>query len=229
MRCVKAPYMLPPCPDWNKYIMVHTREGYYWRKKRGADHKVEINSELSANAEAIRITTPLVRQFLNSISHHLKRHYGERMFLRMNHAFKKCLKKNGRVDYSATKDFVFYPRNPFPHQIAGSCSTRLNADKTRLQVEIKPFDIPPQNGLVTEYYFQLILVTGDPNEENRLEVETMESPLFPYGQDRTNTVSFETDLPEDKPWLAMIKLNSLEMNELAVHARHYGLVVVSWS
>jgi hypothetical protein len=36
-------------------------------------------------------------------------------------------------------------------------------------------------------------------------------------------------LPKGKPWVALIKVNSLEKNHFAFHGRHYGMKVVEWS
>jgi hypothetical protein len=83
-----------------------------------------------------------------------------------------------------------------------------------------------QNRLATEFYFELVLLYGDANEEWGLRTENVESQLYVYGEKTKKVCVLELDLPEQEDWCVILKVSSLEGNQLAVHPMHYRMRVV---
>ena len=53
-----------PCPDPDKFILVTTREGKHWRRKRGTVKKAKTNKVLSRNAMLTAPTNEAASRFL---------------------------------------------------------------------------------------------------------------------------------------------------------------------
>jgi hypothetical protein len=96
----------------------------------------------------------------------------------------------------------------------------------RVEVPIDHFPIEAQNRLASEFYFELVLLYGDPNEEWGLRTENVESPLYVYWEKTKRICVLEVDLPEQADWCVILKVNSLEGNYLAVHPMRYRMRVV---
>ena len=81
------------------------------------------------------------------------------------------------------------------------------------------------NNLVTDYYFELILLYGDAGKENGLRTESEDSDVYEIKKDNTPDCKLRMVLPE-QPWIALLKVNCIEGNELAGSPKLYGMKVV---
>jgi hypothetical protein len=58
---------IPPCPDAERYVLVQTREGKYWRRKRGSVKKAVLNETLQRNVEMMRQSAPAARMIMTRL------------------------------------------------------------------------------------------------------------------------------------------------------------------
>ena len=85
----------------------------------------------------------------------------------------------------------------------------------------------PQNNLVTEYYFELVLLYGNAVAGDSLRIDEDVSPLYAYEDEPRGECVLEVALPtKKKPWLLILKLNALENDVPAVSPRHYAMMVI---
>jgi hypothetical protein len=107
----------------------------------------------------------------------------------------------------------------------GSHSPRVEANEVTLSIDIGPKSFTRLSNLITGYYIELVVLSGDPSEPDGLRVQSDISPL--YTSQSTDLCNLCVSLPDKKgPWMAMVKVSSLENNEMAFHPRHYGMKVL---
>jgi hypothetical protein len=82
------------------------------------------------------------------------------------------------------------------------------------------------NSIVTNYYFELILLYGDAAKENWLWTENTDSDIYVIGADYDKDCRLGLVLP-DQPWIALLKVGCLEDNTPAFHARLYAMKVIA--
>ena len=83
------------------------------------------------------------------------------------------------------------------------------------------------HSIATEFYFEAVMVWGDPMKEKGLKVDAVESKLYPIKGEVKGPCVLRLDLPAKKePWMVLLKVSCLEGNELAHSPRHYGVKVV---
>jgi hypothetical protein len=81
--------------------------------------------------------------------------------------------------------------------------------------------------LVTAYYFELILLYGDPSLTNGLRIDSDTSPLYSLNRKEATVCRLSLDLPHKKvPWMLILKISCHEGDSLALHCRHYGMKVI---
>ena len=219
--------LIPPCPDPALYILVKTREGVYWRRKRGTVKKARVNNVLAANNAAHKILMPVASRILKQLEPFTRQLDKGRITIRLASALLKSFLEKPRVNYSVLKDLVFQPAYPFDRLLLTSYEVKTEGKQLHLHIDIYKGCVKAQNKLVTDYYFELILLYGKAWKENSLRIRYAESGLYSYGKEKPGvcTLSLATAAAHE-PWLLLLKLNSLEGKEMAAHPKHYGMKVI---
>ncbi len=58
---------IPPCPLPGAYILIETKEGVFWRKKRGLGKPAVLNDVLQANVDKMKISSPAAKRILTAL------------------------------------------------------------------------------------------------------------------------------------------------------------------
>jgi hypothetical protein len=96
-----------------------------------------------------------------------------------------------------------------------------------IQIPVSKNAVQQHNRLVTHFYFEGILLSGDALKEGALQVEYALSKPYNFIDTITDDCKLALPLPEIKqPWMLLLKVSCLEGNEMAVHPKHYGMRVV---
>lgn len=56
---------LPPCPNPELYQLINTKEGSFWRRKRGTVKPAKLNKAFSANVKAMKLVSPIAAKIAN--------------------------------------------------------------------------------------------------------------------------------------------------------------------
>jgi len=89
-------------------------------------------------------------------------------------------------------------------------------------------NVERHNGIVTDYYFELILLWGDAGSDKGLRVEEADSPVYRIEEDYGTECRLSLVLPpEGQPWMALLKVSCIEGRELAMASRNYGMKVIA--
>jgi hypothetical protein len=217
----------PPCPDPERYVLVKTKERDYWRKKRGTDKPAVLNRVLAKNVERIQQTGAVGRRMVSVLEPYLRTLYPGRLIARINGTLIKWLATHDRIEWAAFQDFDFQAAHPMSELMLAD--TKLKEKDGELEMRVKG-DMKEdhfEGSLVTNYYFEAVILWGDP--EKQLRVASVASPLYGLNVHSQPELTLSLPLPRPgTPWMAMLKVNSNEGNEMAVHGKYYGMKVVGW-
>src|SRR3954451_20177851 len=98
---------------------------------------------------------------------------------------------------------------------------------TGVSIPVNAYTIERHNGIVTAYYFELILLWGDAGSDKGLRVEEADSPVYRMEEGDGTECRLSVVLPpEGQPWMALLKVSCIEGRELAAAPRNYGMKVV---
>jgi hypothetical protein len=88
--------------------------------------------------------------------------------------------------------------------------------------------VKQHNQLVTDFYFEAILLYGDVLKKRGMQTEYAVSTPYSFTHTITGDCKLVLPLPSKKqPWILLLKVSCLEGNEMAMHAKHYGMRVVA--
>lgn len=198
---------LPPCPDPRYYVLVHTKEGSYWRMKRGLGKPALLNDVLRESASRMKVTSPAAKSIIASIRHHLHDLQTGRITVKLGARLGKALKENGRMDYSFLPGYDFQPYHPMAELVRIPLQLEQVENAMRLYIDLSK-DTPAirkEAEGITGYRFSAILVKGDPLQEVRSN--SMNSPVYPIQlQEDTTCVLSLMAPPEGTPWFLCLKV-----------------------
>ena len=219
---------IPFCPDPENHVLVNTREGSYWRLKPAHN---PLNEAMARNAHLTKIVSRAASTVLNKLSPFTSTLSMGRVNLRMGHGLRRSMKERNRLDYLGLKDFEFQPDYPIARLFKGWPEVKLSSNSLEATIALSPGIVKQHNRLVTSFFFELILLHGDPADETSLRTECDTSEHFVFKETidvYRKKCTLSLILPENaRPWMALIKVNCLEGNQMARSARHYGLKVLA--
>ncbi len=215
---------LPYCADPENHVLVTTREGVFWRRKRT---KTVLNEALARNADLSRIAGPAARRVVQKLRPFLRGLDTGRVTLRISNGLRKALKEKNKLDYSSLQGLEMQ-RNHSMDQLLRASYTVVPGEKgLSLTIDLFPDCVKKQNQLVTHFYFEAVLVHGDVATGHDLRVDSTESALYAFGGELAEACVLALPLPAEQPWMVLLKVSCLEGHELAMHPRHYGMKVVA--
>jgi hypothetical protein len=219
---------VPPYPqDGAKYVLVKTKEGPYWRKKRGTVKKAELNAAFKRVAEATSLASPAAKRIYDKLLEFLKGLKTGRFIANVSAKLKRSYVRDGAMNFSLFKDYDLQPDYPISELLKGSYQVYKKDGGLTIKIKIDKNTVKRLNKLISAYYFEVILLSGDPGKTKGLRIDSAISPLYGFDEKLDTECRLSLSLPVKKiPWMAFLKLSCHEDDEPASHARHYGIKVV---
>jgi len=215
---------LPPCPDPGLYILVKTRERWYWRRRRT---DTTLNSSFAANVAATRITSPAAKRVIRSLEEYMRGLSAGRLQARLSSKLRTGFIEKGSIDYGLLKGFEFQAEHPLDRILLSQYTCMQEGGELVIQVPVRSGTVKQYNSLVTHFYFEAVLLYGDVLEDELLKVEYALSKPYDFTGDTKSECKLVLPIPEKgRPWMLLLKVSCLEGNEMAAHPKHYGMRVV---
>jgi hypothetical protein len=218
----------PPCPgNPEDYVWVESKEKPPWRRKRGTVNAAKLNSQYQEAVDTTKLVSPAARRIRSALAPYLRGIMTGRLNNRICNAFRKSIKETGSLLLTYLKEIEIQRDYPLDSMLV--CNYRICVDEKKVRIEI-PIDwssVKPFNNLVTDYYFEAVLLYGDVNFERALQTEHVESALYSFHTEIESLSVLEILLPEKEDLCLLLKISSNEGNELAVHTKHYRMKVVA--
>jgi hypothetical protein len=220
----------PPCPDPDLYVWVDSAEGGYWRRKRGTVKKARLNASFKKNALNTKYINDAGSRIMAKLTPHMDRLILGRSYSTLTGELKKGYNKTGEMNYGFLKGYDLQPKHKMERLLKHLWTIYQTSETVTVQIPIDAATIQNTGGLVTYYYFELILLQGDAGRDNELRIDSDTSEV--YELDHVYSDCVMTVHPTKKPWMVLLKLNSIETPtrntiELALSGSNYGMKVLA--
>jgi hypothetical protein len=226
---------LPPCPDPEHYILVVTRNGRYWRRKRGSVKPAVLNDVLKRNRALMAASSPMARRIALKLEPYTRFMAKGRILSRLNAVLIPALKCDEGAGLEALTGFDVQEEHVFDRLV--QAAYRFGHDGRLVWTDVEPFTgcVRVKNRLVTGYFFEGILLYGNAGKEDGLETVCKQSGYYPVEGAAGNSgipgfltpCRFEFTLPETGVAFALfLKVSCLEGNEMAAAPRHHAMKAV---
>ena len=204
-----------------------TREGWHWRRRRGTVTPAGLNAGFQASAEVTKRVAPACKRIHTALEPYLRGLQPGRLNNRLGNALRRSLAEKGRLELSCLRGVELQREHPLEAMLSAAYRIRVDRDMVRVEIPLEPHTVKPLNRLVTDYYFEAVLLYGEVDQGEALQTRSVESPLYPMGSKTKTTCVLELPLPHQQDWCLLLKLSCLEGRELAVHPKHYRMKVVA--
>lgn len=216
-----------PCPDPQHYTLVKGKAGTYWRLKRGTLKPAVLNPAWEQSRAHTSISSPAARRILEKLNPFTMGLSAYGRAGAFSGLLRKSLNAYNRIDYQFFKDYDMQPAFPLGALLKNPFTTVVRNRLLYINIPLQHQPVQAHNRLVTDYFFEAILLYGDASIPDDLRVETDQSRLYAFHQPLTGSCSLSLHLPTDKLWMVWLKVSCLENDQPAAHPRHYGMKVVA--
>jgi hypothetical protein len=221
---------LPPFDPETK-VLVRTKGGWYYIRNRKPTGKAAVlNEAFQKNKNSYEVCAPAaarIRQKLEPWLENLTYGNTYRIILK---ALLKSYKENGgtKADYNSFLRLDLFEDYTIEKLMGVHYSVKVTKNSVGVSIPIREKTVLRKNNVVSEYYFELILIWGDPLKENTLRVEDVSSELYRYGKAAKDSCDLEVVLPTKKaPWMCILRVGSKEYKQPAAHMKNYAMHVVA--
>ncbi len=147
-----------------------------------------------------------------------------RFIANVSSRLKRALKETGEMNFTYMADYDFQPWFPMERIFKGSCLITEKNNEISIRISDHYHKVKRLSKLISDYYFEIVLLWGRVEKNNSLQIENEASPIFSFEQETKKDCRLKLSLPVLKvPWILILKLNSHEGKEMAHHPRHYGM------
>lgn len=226
MKYKKTQHQLGINPDPSLYTDIRTKYGWYRRKKRPSGSLLNIAYSESSNA--MKLSAPAASRILNKLDPWVRELEKGRILVKISGGLRKRFLETGRMDYSYLKNLDIQPAHKLSMLLRTSYHVGLSKDTATIKIKISKNILFLPKSTATHFYFEAIVLWGNPMKEKGLKVESEESKLYPLKIDIREECVLRINLPQQKePWMLFLKVSCLAGNELAHHPRHYAMKVIA--
>lgn len=208
----------PPCPDPERYLLVKTREGMFWRKKRGQGPKgARLNEKFRASAAGMAITAPAAKRVVEAIRPFLDGVQAGRLTVRISGRLRKQYNRIGKADYEYLAGFVIYCEEWYEAPlIKASYDYELGQIVWRSEQE--------KNRLKENTYIELILVSGECTGDKPLRVQRVVSNKSIEGNRCEEVLKLDV---EEGPWFLVMNCYEGPANEAGQTGKKQWIGIVA--
>jgi len=225
MGYVEEQWMLGDNPDPGRWEDVRTKAGWYRRRKRKKGSK--INTVLQKNADRMGSTLQAVKRILDKLHPWVHNLELGTLRMKMSAKLRQRMAKEGKTDFMLMKDLDIQPWRPLNALLRAPYSVQVSKDEVVIKLDLRGQNLDLKNSIATDFYFDAVIIWGNPMLEKGLKVDGVESKLYPIENVKEKQCVLRLDLPvKREPWMVMLKVSCLEGNEIGVSPRLYGMKVV---
>ena len=223
---------IPHCPDPEKYVLVNTKEGSFWRRKRGSVKPAVLNAALKRNTKSLSIASPAASNIVDRLQHFIKGMETGRLFSRISGKLVKSLNASGEISFAGLEGFDIQKNYPLPKLYICHYKILRKKNEMIINIEADPYNVKPKmDKYITGYFFELVVIYGDPTDINKLRVDGEVSGNYPveipHDRDRLEYCRLSVQLPSGNiPWMMLLKLSFVEDNERPVELPKYHAMKV---
>lgn len=212
-------------PDPRIWIDVKTKEGWY--RKRKPKVKPKLNPVFQEHNIAQAESMPAAMRILNRLEEWTRGFELGRIHMMINSKLKKSYLEDGKISFKYLLRLDIQPKRTLK-QLLIQVPYASVTDEVMVKILISDQMIKVKKSIFTDYFFELIMLWGDPTKERGLRVDSVESPIFSKKIIEAEDCVLRINIPSTRqPWMCLLKAGCIEGNEMAKHPRHYGMKVIA--
>jgi len=216
-----------PPPDPENWQLVKTREGDFYRRKRGTVKEARLNEAFRKNVTLNKLVSPAAKEIRNKLLPFLANLDTGRLIARVSALLRKMYKKYGRPDLQAIGGYDFQPYNPMDELLKTKYTVSIINGEIIIVIEVYKGMIRRTSKIISGYWFEAILLYGDLEKPSSLRTDNDVSPIYNINLNKESACKLSLMLPSRKTsWVVLLKVSCMEGKEPALHSRHYGMKVV---
>ena len=217
---------MPPCPDPDLYIAVKTKNGFIWRRRRGTVKPAKVNDVLAAFANNAKVSMPAAKRLLLKLRPFSAGFDMRGSVQRFASRFSKSIMVEGSMSWSFFAGLDINYTYPLRRRLHADYRVVIEKNTVSISIPVKDSMINKErNRDITAFFFELIMVSGDPADERSLRTESDTSAYYPVCNNKPATCRLCLQLPENKPYMVMLKWACIE-GKLTAGPRYMGMKVV---
>ncbi|GEM_PF-1081134 len=218
---------LPPCPDPQQYVLVKTKDSrYFWRLKRGTLTPATLNAAFAENLQLTCLLSPACKKITSILQPFTIRMETKNLHNFLLTGLKKHYKQYRQPGFQYLKGLDLQPQWPLHNLLKQTIYTGLQDDFVSTRFLINQFSVTKFNNLLTEYYFEAVLLCGDILMHQELELWSQQSELFSFSEPPNKECSFSFAIPKQQPWMLLLKVACFEGHQQAAHPKHYAMKIL---
>jgi hypothetical protein len=219
---------IPSCPgNPEDYVLVNSREGPHWRKKRGTDKPAKLNTVFKNNVKLTGVVSPVASYIKRKLSPFINELETGRFVANVSGLLKKGYNKTGKLDFLQLKGYELQPRYKLSKLLRRNYEVYTKKNEVIIEISLGENAVVKFNGQVTGYYFEAILLYGDLKKINSLRIDSEVSSVYDIELKTEKTCRLSLILPTKKAsWMLMLKLSSVFGDETGNFHKHFGMKVV---
>jgi hypothetical protein len=217
----------PPCPDPLRYVLVKTKEGNYWRLKRGTLKPAPVNSFMQDRAT--HNGSREAKQICDCLLPYLENMDAGRKIARMGVLLRRARANNGVFDFSCFKGFDVQKLHTLEMILREDFVLSVEKGMLYIKIPIRKFTVKPPVNYVTHFQLEAILMYGNSAKKGSLRTESDTSPMYLIGNSTESLCTLTLQLPEKLPWMVLLKVGTHEGAYLGHYDKLYGMQVVETS
>ncbi len=218
---------LPPNPDPERYITVCCSDGkYYHRLMRGQRKPARLNSAFLFNQQITTMLSPAARAISQALKPYTYKLETPRFHNNLLNALRKFYKEQNQLGYSYCTNIEIQNAFPLDRMLCSPIKVVQQNNIIDTSFSVNKLNCPQLGPLLTEYWFQAILLAGNPLTPSGISVTDQQSELFSYLQPPNLQMQFHFELPAS-PWMLLLKMSCYEGIQVATHPGYHPIKIIA--
>src|SRR4051794_36521095 len=109
----------------------------------------------------MKISAPAAGRIMRRLSPYLDRLQTGRLNARISGRLRKALKEQGRLSFTYLHGLDMQPEHPLEELLKADVRIEQHEHELTVSIPVNAYTIKRHNGVVSAYYFELILLWGD--------------------------------------------------------------------
>jgi hypothetical protein len=186
-----------------------------------------LNEVLRKNAAATGVASPVAKKIFDKLQPYLAGLRTGRFIANVSSRLKQSLVASGELNFSFLEGYDLQPDYPFSNFFRAFCNVSERPDELIMEIPIDRHTVKLTSRFVTGYYFEAILLYGDPMKKKALKTESETSPIYPVDARFEATCRLSLILPAGNiPWILLLKLSCVEGTTQDTHPSRNGMKVI---
>jgi hypothetical protein len=217
---------LPPNPDPERYIVVKTRDRlYHYRLKRGSIKPAFLNGAFLQNQQLTSLLSPAAKKVRTALWPYTENMKTPKLHNQLLTGLKKYYKEFHQPGFKYLRGLNLQHQYPLDKLLHAQINKTTEAGNFIISFLLNDLNFPKVGPLLTDYYFEAVLLFGDILGEEPMQELSQRSELFSFSEPPNQLYTFSFQLPHQS-WMLLLKAACFERDQKATNPKYYGMQII---